>query len=218
MRLARTLGFADVTRLLLALVAVLHSFAVRRARIDDAPAVHALLVDAYVDDAPPTEAALRRLIGARGARWLVAIRRMDVVGVIGRRLEPRPTYGLPRRHHISVLAVAARCRRRGLGTALMRAVLDELDAAGADHSTLFVRPENAPARRLYESLGYAQHCVVPNYYRRALTQRAEAREVVERVEETPRAAAAAAATGAEARLEPALLLVRARRFRRSLPL
>ena len=44
-------------------------------------------------------------------------------------------------------------QRRGLGTRLMRAMMDDLTARGLAGFTLWVPRENIPARSLYEQLG-----------------------------------------------------------------
>lgn len=59
------------------------------------------------------------------------------------------------------VALAAAWRGRGLGTALMHALLAFADAAGCSVS-LHVEPYN-PARRLYERLGFA-HVETRGYY------------------------------------------------------
>jgi ribosomal-protein-alanine N-acetyltransferase len=66
--------------------------------------------------------------------------------------------------HINTLAVDAAHRRAGIGTALMRYVLDDAVHAGAVRSTLEVRASNAAARRLYASLGFAESAVRARYY------------------------------------------------------
>lgn len=57
---------------------------------------------------------------------------------------------------ILTLGVAPGMRHQGLGRQLMREALDSLRTEGARTARLGVRPENAPAIRLYESLGFVQ--------------------------------------------------------------
>src|SRR5262249_17743935 len=66
--------------------------------------------------------------------------------------------------HINNLAVQAEHQGRGFGAALLRHVLDAGASRGAERATLEVRPSNAPARRLYERLGFAVAATRPNYY------------------------------------------------------
>jgi len=66
--------------------------------------------------------------------------------------------------HINTIAVDANLRRQGLATALMRHLLADAAAHGARRTFLEVRRSNAPAQRLYESLGFAIADVRRNYY------------------------------------------------------
>lgn len=66
--------------------------------------------------------------------------------------------------HINNLAIHPTFRGRGLGTRLLRAVLDEAEQLGAPHATLEVRRSNTPARRLYEHAGFAIAGVRTSYY------------------------------------------------------
>jgi [ribosomal protein S18]-alanine N-acetyltransferase len=66
--------------------------------------------------------------------------------------------------HINNLAVAARYRRRGVGTALLNYVLDEGRRLGARRASLEVRRSNESARLLYERLGFTAAGVRRAYY------------------------------------------------------
>lgn len=66
--------------------------------------------------------------------------------------------------HINNLAVRANYQGKGLGTALLQYVLQAGASRGAERATLEVRRSNAPARRLYERLGFAVAATRPNYY------------------------------------------------------
>lgn len=65
---------------------------------------------------------------------------------------------------IQTLAVAPAARRRGLGRALMVALLDEASRRGAREVFLEVRADNPNAQRLYLSLGFERLGVRPRYY------------------------------------------------------
>lgn len=90
--------------------------------------------------------------------FLVAVARHAVVG-----------YAIA--HHavdegeILNLGVAPDQRRRGIGRALIDAVLARLCDAGVRTVYLEVRESNAPARSLYASLGFAAVGRRPGYYR-----------------------------------------------------
>ena len=56
-------------------------------------------------------------------------------------------------------------KRRGIGTALVGQLVAEAQAAGARSVTLEVRESNAPARQLYESVGFTYEARRKLYYR-----------------------------------------------------
>jgi ribosomal-protein-alanine N-acetyltransferase len=66
--------------------------------------------------------------------------------------------------HINNLAVRHEYQGQGLGPALLTHVLQAGASRGAERATLEVRPSNAPARRLYERLGFEVAATRPNYY------------------------------------------------------
>jgi ribosomal-protein-alanine N-acetyltransferase len=55
-------------------------------------------------------------------------------------------------------------RGRGVGRALMHALIDEARRRGANELFLEVRDDNPVARRLYGSLGFEEIGVRPGYY------------------------------------------------------
>jgi ribosomal-protein-alanine N-acetyltransferase len=66
--------------------------------------------------------------------------------------------------HINNLAVRREYQGQGLGTVLLKEVLQAGASRGAERATLEVRRSNAPARRLYERLGFEVAATRPNYY------------------------------------------------------
>ena len=66
--------------------------------------------------------------------------------------------------HINNLAVRNDFRGQGIGAALLEHVLQAGASRGAERATLEVRRSNAPARRLYERLGFEVAATRPNYY------------------------------------------------------
>jgi ribosomal protein S18 acetylase RimI-like enzyme len=65
---------------------------------------------------------------------------------------------------IQGFVVSARARGRGVGRALIRAVTEEARRRGARRLTLRVLGHNTPARRLYESEGFAVEGVLPEEF------------------------------------------------------
>ena len=91
----------------------------------------------------------------------------EVVGYVMSRVELGwgiMKLGLVKKGHIVSLAVLEKYRRRGIGTALMRAALDGLKSYGVKEVYLEVRVSNIPAIKLYEKLGFVKKKVIPSYY------------------------------------------------------
>jgi ribosomal-protein-alanine N-acetyltransferase len=66
--------------------------------------------------------------------------------------------------HINNVAVLPEYRGRGMGSAVLRHVLDEARRLGASRATLEVRASNHGAIRLYERMGFHVAGRRPNYY------------------------------------------------------
>lgn len=93
----------------------------------------------------------------------------QVVGYVMSRVEHGPSvydvFRIARKGHIVSIGVLPRYRRRGIGTALMRAALSSLCGEyGCDEVYLEVRVSNEPAIRLYEKLGFEKVRVLHMYY------------------------------------------------------
>jgi ribosomal-protein-alanine acetyltransferase len=71
---------------------------------------------------------------------------------------------LPDEWEIENVIVEAGCRRRGVGSSLVRELLAEARAAGVASVILEVLESNRPARRLYESIGFRLEGRRKNYY------------------------------------------------------
>lgn len=72
------------------------------------------------------------------------------------------------------IAVAPECRRRGMGRALLAAVLAAAREEGVAHLLLEVGEDNQPARALYEVAGFATVGRRAAYYERGANRRADA--------------------------------------------
>jgi mycothiol synthase len=120
---------------------------------DDAP-VHALVEDAMAGVAGNEPRSLESWQAAKvdkegwdASLWLL---HEDADGLAGVVLCERFQDGVG---YVDYLAVAPRCRGRGLGRALLLHGLAALRAAGLTVAELSVQGENASATRLYESVG-----------------------------------------------------------------
>ena len=90
--------------------------------------------------------------------WLVAVDGDRVAGYVGSQTVCGET-------DMMNVAVTGDYRRQGLGEKLVLALVEELKAIGSQCLTLEVRDSNAPARALYEKLGFRQIGLRKNYYR-----------------------------------------------------
>ena len=89
--------------------------------------------------------------------WLVAMAGNVVAGYVG----SQTVLG---ESDMMNLAVRGEFRRQGVARDLVQALIDGLNQRGSHCLTLEVRASNAPARKLYEKLGFVQVGIRPNYY------------------------------------------------------
>lgn len=89
--------------------------------------------------------------------WLVAMAGNVVAGYVG----SQTVLG---ESDMMNLAVRGEFRRQGVAQDLVQALIDGLNQRGSHCLTLEVRASNAPARKLYEKLGFVQVGIRPNYY------------------------------------------------------
>ena len=66
--------------------------------------------------------------------------------------------------HITTLAVHPGCRRRGLGSHLLRLLMEHARQRGAARVTLEVREQNVAAISMYRTFGFQQTGVLRGYY------------------------------------------------------
>jgi ribosomal-protein-alanine N-acetyltransferase len=69
------------------------------------------------------------------------------------------------RAHLVLAAVQPAYRRRGIARRLLAWLLESAAIAGIASIHVELRASNAPARRLYRALGFAETLRVPGYYR-----------------------------------------------------
>lgn len=106
---------------------------------------------------PWRPAAFATELGNRAAYYLVARVRGELVGFAGAWVKMGEC-------HVTTLAVAPSCRRRGIGARLLEALLQEAVLRGAEHAALEVRESNAAARALYAGFGFRESAVWRDYY------------------------------------------------------
>ena len=130
---------------------------IRWATREDIPAAAALEAELFPDGA--SAAFLERLAAGEGGGVLVAEEDGAVWGCAWYQLVLDEGY-------VGNVAVAEPYRRLGVGTALVRAMLDRARERRAAFLTLEVRESNRAARRLYERCGFVTAGVRKNYYER----------------------------------------------------
>ena len=89
--------------------------------------------------------------------WLVAEEDGRVIGYVG-------SQSVPPEADVMNLAVAPDCRKKGIGRALMTALIAQLRSRGVTALFLEVRVGNLPAQSLYQSLGFVEVGRRPKYY------------------------------------------------------
>ena len=100
---------------------------------------------------------LRRWSSDHGAQFHVAVDGERVVGVvlsIPGRADDGAGELISGLRHLTGVAVVPDRRGEGVARSLLGAVLDEAARAGCERVTLWVRADNLPARRLFESFGF----------------------------------------------------------------
>jgi [ribosomal protein S18]-alanine N-acetyltransferase len=70
----------------------------------------------------------------------------------------------PHEAYVQTIAVAPAAQRRGIGTALLTALIDEAKDRKVGHLDLEVRADNESAQRLYRRHGFSQIALRRNYY------------------------------------------------------
>ncbi len=90
--------------------------------------------------------------------WLVAVEEEQVLGYVG-------SLSVMGWADMMNIAVAPQHRRRGIAEDLVEHLVKALQARQVTCLTLEVRASNAPAKALYEKLGFLQVGRRPNYYR-----------------------------------------------------
>lgn len=131
---------------------------IRDASLDDLDAIMVLETSTFATDAW-SSAMMAAELAAPHTRYIVAVDGDRVVAYAG--LSAPAGAG---QADVQTIAVDAHSRGRGLGAQLLRVLLDEAAARGADDVLLEVRADNPGAQRLYERHGFDAIAVRPRYY------------------------------------------------------
>jgi [ribosomal protein S18]-alanine N-acetyltransferase len=129
---------------------------IERMHLQDLPAVLAIEEASFIQ--PWSAQSFRsELANNQLATYLVAREDGAVVGYGG-------VWVILDDAHVTTLAVDQRCRRRGIATELLKALIEKSRSLGARRMSLEVRPSNTTARRLYENFGFTVKGVRKRYY------------------------------------------------------
>lgn len=134
----------------------------RRATVDDVPAIMVIETAMFVNDAWSSE-AMARDVGDANCYYLVAFAPDTperIVAYAGL-LAPRGASEAD----VQTIAVSELAQRQGLGRVLMLRLIDEARARGARELFLEVRADNPGAQHLYTKLGFVELGVRPGYYK-----------------------------------------------------
>lgn len=131
----------------------------RPMNLADVPAVMDLETALFPEDAW-TQNVLLRELSESSRHYLVAESDGTVAGYAGLR-------ALPPRGDVQTMAVDERLWGRGVGRALLTALLEEADRRDVTDVYLEVRDDNPRAQRLYGRFGFTRTGVRRGYYRGA---------------------------------------------------
>ena len=106
---------------------------------------------------PWSESALRDELLSPLARYFVCTQEGQVLGYIGTRVVLDEC-------QVANVAVSPSCRREGVASFLMEAMLDFCRREGMNLVTLEVRVSNSTAQALYEKFGFQKTGIRPGYY------------------------------------------------------
>ncbi len=134
--------------------------AVRRAVVDDVPAIVQLLADDPLGrtresaDLTPYRRAFARVDADPNQLLVVAVAEEDVVGTLQLTVIAGLSRGGALRGQVEAVRVRADHRGRGTGTTLVRWAIDELRRRGCAMVQLTTDKSRADALRFYERLGF----------------------------------------------------------------
>jgi ribosomal-protein-alanine acetyltransferase len=133
---------------------------IRRATPDDLDAIMQLETATFTSDAWSRGTMRAELASPHGYYLVIEGTDAGAIGGYAGLLAPADSG----QADIQTIAVAPTARRRGLGRALMVALIGEARRRGAGEVFLEVRADNPDAQALYSSLGFEQIAVRPQYY------------------------------------------------------
>ncbi|GHV98202.1 ribosomal-protein-alanine acetyltransferase [Lactobacillus nasalidis] len=132
-------------------------YSLRKATADELAQLLLLEKEVYAGALPWNEQVFYEELLRRDSIYLLLRQGDYLVGAVGCR------FGL-HTGHVTFLAVVPDRQNQGLGTYLLKTVLDQAKAGDLRSVTLEVRAENVRAQALYRRLGFRDNFVRKNYY------------------------------------------------------
>ena len=117
-----------------------------------------LLLEQACFSEPWSEAGLKEAVESPLYRYFVACEEDELFGYGGMFLAGDEA-------NVTNIAVAPQLRKKGVGTGIVRALLAEAEADGAERVFLEVRVGNEPAKHLYERCGFREVGIRKDFYR-----------------------------------------------------
>lgn len=134
----------------------MNEFRIRLAESSDLVAISSIEDDSFQEPYPPF--LIERLLHeSRQSFFVSTIRSGKVIGYCVSTVNERSA-------HLLSIAVLRRYRRKGIGRALLQALLTNLEAHDVDQVQLEVKVHNEEAIALYIKLGFARDTIIENYY------------------------------------------------------
>jgi ribosomal protein S18 acetylase RimI-like enzyme len=134
---------------------------IREAQPSDAAAIAALiheLAESSGETSPITAEYARHYLAQPGSRALLAVQQEGVIGLLSYSIRPN-LYHAANSAQIEELVVASAWRGKGVGGALLEALLLRLEAAGVAEVSVTTLPDNEDAIRFYRSHGLVDEAV-----------------------------------------------------------
>ncbi|OJG26753.1 ribosomal-protein-alanine acetyltransferase [Enterococcus caccae] len=130
----------------------------RAIKLDDIKDLLSIEREVYAGELPWTKTAfLMELQAAEPHLYLLIKKEEKTVGFIGCRIFGKDA-------HITNVAVLTHNQGKGIGSFLIREVLQFAKNNGCETVSLEVRISNKNAQRVYRQLGFVSNTIKPNYY------------------------------------------------------
>lgn len=112
---------------------------------------------AYGGKTPWMAEIFRKELQKRDSLYLTVYQEETLIAVIGMHLSEIDA-------HVTNITVDPKWQKKGLGTCLMKLMIDYAQQNGCQLVSLEVRADNKVAKKLYQKLGFTVNFVRPNYY------------------------------------------------------